>query len=83
LSEVDDQAVLSVTDDGPGIPPDQISRIFERFTRVDQARDRQRGGAGLGLAITGEIVTQHRGTIAVEPDRSSGARFVIRLPLSS
>lgn len=82
LSESDDRAVLSVADDGPGIPSEQITRIFERFARIDQARDRQRGGAGLGLAITREIVTQHQGTIAVDPSES-GARFVIRLPLSS
>lgn len=82
LSESDDRAVLSVSDDGPGIPSEQITRIFERFARIDQARDRQRGGAGLGLAITREIVTQHHGTIAVDPSQS-GARFVIRLPLSS
>jgi signal transduction histidine kinase len=82
LSEFDDRAVLSVADDGPGIPSEQVTRIFERFARIDQARDRQRGGAGLGLAITREIVTQHQGTIAVDPSES-GARFVIRLPLSS
>jgi signal transduction histidine kinase len=82
LSELDDRAVLSVADDGPGIPSEQLTRIFERFARIDQARDRQRGGAGLGLAITREIVTQHQGTIAVDPSES-GARFVIRLPLSS
>lgn len=83
LSETADQAVLSISDDGPGIPPDQTARIFERFTRVDDARDRERGGAGLGLAITREIVTQHRGTVTVEPNGSAQSRFVIRLPLSS
>lgn len=70
---------LVVADDGPGIPPDQRSRIFERFSRVDEARDRPMGGTGLGLAIVGETVALYGGTVGVA-DSPRGARFVVRLP---
>ncbi|WP_298332091.1 ATP-binding protein [Haloactinopolyspora sp.] len=70
---------LMVTDDGPGVPQADRERIFERFTRLDDARDRDAGGAGLGLAIAGEIVSAHGGTLTVE-DAEPGARFVIALP---
>ena len=68
-----------MADDGPGIPPEERERVFERFTRADQARDRPTGGAGLGLAIVGEVVAAHGGTVAVD-DSAVGARVVVRLP---
>ncbi|MFE2063418.1 ATP-binding protein [Streptomyces sp. NPDC059467] len=74
-------AVLEVTDDGPGIPEADRERIFERFTRLDDARSRDLGGAGLGLAIARDIAHQHHGTLRVEP-RPYGAGIVARLPLS-
>ncbi|MFD4509602.1 sensor histidine kinase [Streptomyces sp. NPDC058457] len=74
-------AVLEVTDDGPGIPEADRERIFERFTRLDDARSRDHGGAGLGLAIARDIAHQHHGTLRVEP-RPHGAGIVARLPLS-
>ncbi|QDN94176.1 HAMP domain-containing protein [Streptomyces sp. S1D4-23] len=74
-------AVLEVTDDGPGIPDADRERIFERFTRLDDARSRDLGGAGLGLAIARDIAHQHHGTLRVEPHRN-GAGIVARLPLS-
>ena len=76
-----DQTVLTVTDDGPGIPLEDRDRIFERFTRLDQARARTAtgGGAGLGLAICKQIVQRHNGQISVEA--SEGSCFVVRLPL--
>jgi signal transduction histidine kinase len=73
-------AVLTVADDGPGIAPADRERIFERFTRLDEARAADRGGHGLGLAIVKEIVVAHGGTIGVE-DAPVGARLVVRLPL--
>ncbi|MCZ2820905.1 HAMP domain-containing sensor histidine kinase [Modestobacter sp. VKM Ac-2977] len=76
-----DRAVLTVTDDGPGIPPDQRERVFDRFTRLDDARSRDAGGTGLGLAIVRDVVRQHGGEVGVE-DADPGARFVIRLPLA-
>ena len=79
LAEHGDHAVLTVTDDGPGIPPPLRERVFERFVRLDEARTRDDGGTGLGLAITREIVQRHGGTIRID-DHSDGARFVIELP---
>jgi signal transduction histidine kinase len=71
---------LVVEDDGAGIPEDQRERVFERFVRLDEARDRDAGGSGLGLAIVSEIVAAHGGTVAVGPADLGGARFVVRLP---
>lgn len=75
------QAVLTVTDDGPGVPPSDHERIFERFTRLDHARTRTAtgGGAGLGLAICRQIVQRHNGQIGVAA--GTGSRFVVQLPL--
>jgi signal transduction histidine kinase len=72
-------AVLTVTDDGPGIAPEDRERVFERFTRLDEARSRDAGGSGLGLAIVREIVEAHRGTVTLL-DAGPGLRVVIRLP---
>ena len=74
-----DQVVLTVDDDGPGIPAGDRERIFLRFTRLDEARTRPKGGSGLGLAIVKEVVERHGGSVAVE-DSSAGARFVVRFP---
>jgi signal transduction histidine kinase len=71
---------LVVADDGDGIPPEHHATVFERFTRLDAARTRESGGAGLGLAIVRDIVTRHGGTIAVESAVGAGARFVMNLP---
>ena len=71
-------AVLVVEDDGPGIPADQRDRVFERFVRLDGARDRTSGGSGLGLAIVSAIARRHGGTATVE-DGPAGARMVVRL----
>jgi signal transduction histidine kinase len=60
-----DRALLTVTDDGPGILPSDRERVFERFTRLDHSRTLDTGGAGLGLAIVRELVRRHGGTIAV------------------
>jgi signal transduction histidine kinase len=82
LSTEDGFAVLTVADDGPGIPEGDRERVFERFVRLDESRAREDGGAGLGLAIVREIVLAHRGTIEVA-DSDRGARLVVRLPLES
>ena len=77
-----DGAELVVADDGPGIPIHQRDVIFEPFARLDDSRSRDDGGTGLGLAIAKEIVTTHGGTISVD-DKGSGARFRVRLPLTT
>ena len=61
--------MLVVTDDGPGIPADDRARVFERFTRLHDARDRDTGGSGLGLAIVGELVRQQGGTVTADRRR--------------
>ncbi len=75
-------ARLTVTDDGPGIPPDRREEVFERFTRLDDARTRESGGTGLGLAIVREVVSRHGGRVCVA-DAHPGARLVVELPLHS
>ncbi|WP_416566942.1 sensor histidine kinase [Nocardia testacea] len=77
-----DRAVLAVTDDGPGVPEADRERIFQRFVRLDDARSRDEGGAGLGLAIVRDVVGRHGGTIRVEPADSGGARFLVELPVA-
>ena len=72
--------LLEVADDGPGIPPEHLPRIFERFYRVDQGRSRDLGGTGLGLSIAKHIVESHRGTIRAESRLGLGTRFLIRIP---
>ena len=71
---------ISVTDTGVGIPPEDLSRVFERFYRVDKARSRQVGGTGLGLSIVKHAIEQMNGAIAVESRLGSGTRFAITLP---
>jgi signal transduction histidine kinase len=77
----DGWAELTVADDGPGVPPADRGRVFERFTRLDDARSVRDGGAGLGLAIARDIAERHGGTLTLDADGSSGARFVLRLPV--
>jgi signal transduction histidine kinase len=73
-------AVISVADDGPGIPREQRARVFDRFVRLDASRARDAGGNGLGLAIVAEVVAAHHGTIEID-DRSGGGAFVtVTLP---
>jgi signal transduction histidine kinase len=74
--------VLDVVDDGPGIPEGDADRIFDRFVRLDEARARDDGGAGLGLSIVRQIAEKHRGTITLSPT-ARGAHFELRLPLAT
>jgi two-component system phosphate regulon sensor histidine kinase PhoR len=71
---------LEVKDDGPGIPPEDVPRIFERFYRVDKGRSRELGGTGLGLSIVKHIVESHEGTLRAESRLGTGTRFIIRIP---
>ncbi|MEU1147228.1 HAMP domain-containing sensor histidine kinase [Streptomyces sp. NPDC005863] len=73
-------AVLEVADDGSGVPADERERIFERFVRLDDARTRDEGGAGLGLAIARDVAVRHGGTLVVRTAPSGGALFELRLP---
>lgn len=80
LHRRDGFAVLSVADDGIGIPPESHERIFERFYRVDRARSRDMGGTGLGLAIVKHVVELHRGRIELESTVGEGTTFTVTLP---
>jgi signal transduction histidine kinase len=75
-----DELVLLVDDDGPGIAEADRERVFDRFTRIDEARGRASGGAGLGLAVVRRVVEHHGGTVTVADSDLGGARFVVRLP---
>jgi two-component system OmpR family sensor kinase len=76
-------AEVSIADSGPGIPPEEISRIFERFYQIDKSRARKTGGAGLGLPIAREIVEAHGGTIKAESVLGLGTRFIVALPAAA
>lgn len=76
-------AVVTVSDDGIGIPARDLPRVFERFYRVDTARARDTGGTGLGLAIVRHVVDRHGGTVNVESELGSGSTFTVRLPLTA
>lgn len=85
LGEVRGEARLTVADDGPGIAVADRERIFERFTRLDDARTRDAGGSGLGLAIARDVVEAHGGTVVLDDGDgvASGARFVVTLPTTA
>jgi signal transduction histidine kinase len=76
-----DFAEVRVRDTGIGISPEHQKKIFNRFYRVDKARSRELGGAGLGLSIVQWTVDAHGGTIAVESEPGQGSTFIVRLPL--
>ena len=74
--------VLTVADEGPGIPAEHAARVFERFYRADPARDRAQGGTGLGLAIVAALVAGHGGSIALDTEPGRGTQFRVVLPLA-
>jgi signal transduction histidine kinase len=74
-------AVITIADDGPGIPAQDRARIFERFVRLDPTRTRSSGGSGLGLSIVEQIVRSHHGAVAVSDATDGGAVFTLTLPL--
>ena len=81
LREVDQKCRFEVTDEGPGIPEDEVDKLFGRFQQLASRDDRARGGTGLGLAIAKAIVEQHGGEIGVELKRGTGSMFWFELPL--
>ena len=81
VSRAGDWATIRVADTGIGIDQDVVDRIFDRFYRADEARNRDSGGAGLGLAIAKQLVEEHGGRIAVESTPGKGTTFTVRLPM--
>ncbi|WP_395640800.1 sensor histidine kinase, partial [Pseudolysinimonas sp.] len=82
LAVDDGTAVVTIADDGPGIPESLRPVLFERFARGDGSRSRTTGSTGLGLAIVAAVVDAHRGSVAVE-SRAGETRFIVRLPLAA
>jgi signal transduction histidine kinase len=80
LRQLDAKALITVADDGTGIPPDDLERIFERFYQADPARTNR--GAGLGLSIARWIVEEHHGTMSVRNNTGPGCTFTVILPLA-
>jgi two-component system phosphate regulon sensor histidine kinase PhoR len=79
-ARADRMVEIRIRDDGPGIPPEAQTRIFERFFRVDKARSREQGGTGLGLAIVKHVVQAHGGEVSVESAPGEGTTFCFTLP---
>jgi two-component system phosphate regulon sensor histidine kinase PhoR len=77
------EAVLEVSDEGPGIPEEHLPRLFERFYRIDKARSREKGGTGLGLSIVKHVALAHRGDVVVESTVGGGTTFRVRIPGAS
>lgn len=80
LLETHKNVIISISDQGMGIPKRDVKRVFERFFRVDKARSRAMGGSGLGLAISKEVITDHGGTIWAESVENKGSTFFVSLP---
>ena len=74
-------AILSVSDNGPGIPKEDQPHIFDRFYRVDKARSRDTGGTGLGLSIVNQLVLMHGGSVSVQSEEGKGSTFTVELPI--
>lgn len=83
IEDAEESCVFVIEDDGPGIPPDELPYIFERFYRADKSRNRNTGGSGIGLAIVKSLVKAHGGIITAENRQDKGIRFVITLPKAS
>jgi two-component system OmpR family sensor kinase len=77
-----DDAVMTVADQGPGMPDDDAARAFDRFHRADTSRARASGGAGLGLSIVAAIVAAHHGTVGMRSSLGVGTTVTVRLPIA-
>ena len=80
LEQENNMTKIIFTDDGPGIPEEKLGRIFERFYKVDQNRNRSISGSGLGLAITKQLCVAHNWDIDVKSELSKGSEFIISIP---
>jgi two-component system OmpR family sensor kinase len=78
-----EMAVVDVIDEGPGVPDEALTKVFDRFYRVDTSRARKSGGSGLGLAIVAAIVDEHGGSVEAASEPGRGARFTVKLPAAT
>jgi signal transduction histidine kinase len=83
LKEEEDNIIINVSDNGIGIPADDLPYIFERFYRADKSRNRMTGGAGIGLTISKAIIDAHGGAISVKSELNKGTEFTVKLPVNS
>ena len=83
LLETHKHVILSISDEGLGVPKKDLTHIFDRFFRVDKARSRAQGGTGLGLAISKEVIEMHKGKIWLDSSEGKGSTFYISLPYES
>ena len=83
LTVTADEAIIRVLDRGPGVAPEELTRIFEPFYRTDKSRDHRNGGQGIGLAITARVMELHGGSVAAENCPGGGLEVVLRLPLDA
>ncbi len=81
VSQSGNQAVVTVSDTGIGISPENQNKLFDRFYRVDESRTREEGGTGLGLSIVKAMVDRHNGRIEVDSELGKGSTFKVTLPL--
>jgi two-component system phosphate regulon sensor histidine kinase PhoR len=81
-SDGEEEAVIAVRDFGPGIAPEHLPRLTERFYRVDVVESRAQGGTGLGLALVKHILNRHRGRLSIDSTPGKGATFTVRFPLA-
>jgi two-component system OmpR family sensor kinase len=82
VEQVGADAVITVSDNGPGLAPEDAARVFERFFRADASRSRRHGGAGLGLSIVGSIARAHGGSVTAGPAAGGGTVFTVRVPVA-
>ena len=82
VAQQDGDMVMTVVDEGPGLSPEQMAHVFERFYRADPSRSRRHGGAGLGLAIVASIVRAHGGVVTVSSVPGQGSTFTVRIPVA-
>ncbi|WP_293795418.1 ATP-binding protein [uncultured Bosea sp.] len=80
ITEANGQVVVTVEDQGPGIPPAEIGRVFHPFVRLEKSRGRETGGSGLGLTIAQAVAQSHEGSIALENRSEGGLRVIVSLP---
>jgi signal transduction histidine kinase len=80
LADLGDDVVLTVDDDGPGIPESERERVLQRFVRLDESRSRDDGGSGLGLSIVDEVVRAHGGSMSITQSPLGGVRIQVTLP---